>query len=48
MAVNDKRLQENDEMLASRQAFWSGFVKFSTWSIVGIALLMLLGAVFLL
>lgn len=47
MATNDKRLEENDEMLASRQAFWSGFLKFSTYSIVGVALAMIVMALFL-
>ncbi|MEO3433525.1 hypothetical protein [Inquilinus sp. CAU 1745] len=47
MATDGKRLGE-DEMLEARQAFWSGFLKFSTYSIVGVSLLLIIMALFLL
>jgi hypothetical protein len=48
MATDNRRFDSDDEMLATRQAFWSGFIKFSTYSIVGVALLLIVMALFLL
>ncbi len=47
MAVND-RPSEEEELIASKREMWSGFLRFSTYSIVGIALLLILLAIFLL
>jgi hypothetical protein len=47
MASDNKRLDE-DELLASRKAMWSGFVKFSTYSIVGVSIVLIGMALFLL
>lgn len=48
MATDNRRFDSDDDLLANRQAFWSGFIKFSTYSIVGVALVLILMALFLL
>jgi|HigsolmetaAR204D_1030405.scaffolds.fasta_scaffold02591_6 hypothetical protein len=48
MATHNTHVEVDQEMLASRQAVWAGFVKFSTYAIVSVAVLLLLGAIFLL
>lgn len=47
MATDGERLGQ-EELLESRQAFWSGFVKFSTFSIVGVSLVLIIMALLLL
>ena len=47
MQVEDPHT-EQDDFLAAKQAMWSGFVKWSTWAIVAIALVLILMAMFLL
>lgn len=44
--IDEKRV--DDELLASRRAMWASFLKFSTYSIVGVALALILMALFLL
>lgn len=39
---------EQDDFLAAKQAVWSGFVKWSTRSIVAIALVLIILAIWLL
>ncbi len=47
MATDNKRLAE-DELLASKTAMWSGFLKLSTYTIVGVSVILIGMAVFLL
>ena len=44
MAIQQTSLGQ-DEMLASRKAMWSGFVRLSTYSIVGVSIVLILLAV---
>jgi hypothetical protein len=37
-----------EEFLADRQSFWSGFAKFTLWSVIFIIVLLVLMAIFLL
>lgn len=47
MVTDGNRLGQ-EEMLETRQAFWSGFLKFSTYSIVGVSLMLIIMALLLL
>lgn len=46
MATHERHV--DDELLASRKAMWSGFLTFSTYAIVGVAVILILMALFLL
>jgi len=48
MASTDNRNAAERELLASRRAMWQGFLKFSTYSIVVVAIVLILMALFLL
>jgi|GEM_PF-967108 len=49
MATERPRPNEDEEhVLASKRAMWSSFTKFSTYSIVAIAIVLILMALFLL
>ena len=45
MAAEDRN-GENQEMLANRAETWQGFLRGSTWSIVGVAVVLILLAIF--
>jgi hypothetical protein len=47
MAVQPSGKIETEDLLASRQAIWASFIRWSTWAIVGIAILLILMALFL-
>lgn len=47
MAAEDQN-GETQEMLATRAETWQGFLRGSTWSIVGVAVVLILMAIFLL
>lgn len=46
--ATDQKPTDNPEILAAHQAMWDRFVKFSTYSIVGVAITLILMALFLL
>ncbi len=49
MATDRPRSNEDEDgILASKRAMWSGFTKFSTYSIVTVAAVLILMALFLL
>lgn len=48
MAADNDRTSEHDEdLMESRRQMWSGFIKFSTYSIVGVCLILIALALFL-
>ena len=48
LMASDQKPTDDPEILAEHQAMWSSFVKFSTYSIVGVAIVLILMAIFLL
>jgi len=48
MASTDDKQAAERELLESRQAIWQGFLRFSTYSIVAVAIVLILMALFLL
>jgi hypothetical protein len=48
LMATDQKPTDDPEILAAHQAMWDGFVKFSTYSIVGVAVVLILMALFLL
>lgn len=49
MATEDRHVgDDEDDFLVAKKAMWSRFTSWSTWSIVGIAVILILMAIFLL
>jgi hypothetical protein len=48
MTADNDRGPDQDDIMASRRRTWGAFIKFSTYSIVGICLILIGLAVFLL
>ncbi|WP_366654569.1 hypothetical protein [Fodinicurvata sp. EGI_FJ10296] len=47
MAADNHRTSEHDDLMESRRQMWSGFIRFSTYSIVGVCLILIGLALFL-